>query len=914
MEGYAQILGNMISAAINTKFKDVPPTEEEFVAEADKLRSVTASAYPVSDEEYEALVRSLHSFIVVRMDTGIYISAKEDEYKSWLPARRAETSFFFWDRYKRYLEEIKHWNPRMTATLDKVSDEIVDLLGDPHSSNAFQRRGLVLGDVQSGKTANYTAVCNKAADTGYRIIIVMAGIMENLRKQTQERLDAEFSGRLSQYLLDPKLAQGLKTKLVGVGRYGTERRIASFTSVMKDFDVGVLRSNDLALGNVHDPVLMVVKKNKRILNNLITWLILNNRDPGTGKIMLPMLLIDDEADNASINTRNADEDPAAINACIRSLLNCFNKASYLGITATPFANIFINPDTDTDMLGDDLFPRDFLYSLSSPSNYIGPDRVFGEEADLDSYLQPLYANEMDSFFPFDHKKGHPVEELPPSLYEAMSYFLLANAIRDYRGDPQEHRSMMIHVSRFTDVQNSIAELANQWIVQIKSDLRNYAGLSWGQAEKVRNLAFLHAVWEKHGLESVSGVDWKTILGDYLYKAVAPIDIRAVNQKTGAASLDYYNHRDDGLRVIAVGGNSLSRGLTLEGLCVTYFYRKSIMYDTLLQMGRWFGYRPGYDDLVKIWISAEAIDWYGYITRATAELKIEVLKMKRANQTPKDFGLKVRQDPNSLIVTARNKMRSAKVVTRPVTVSGKLLESPRLKADPRILASNEKVFKAFVQRLDETGQRDPQFEKYFWHGVLKMNVSQLLRSFETHPWHLSFQGRALADYIDDNMDDTPWDVYIPDTGSGDEYPDLWCGDERLALHPERRSISANDEQISISGTKVRVGSGGATSVGLTPKQREQAVKAFREENGAKNIPDSAYLVEGRNPLLMLHVIRVDLQKSKDIQGNVRIPKYLFALGVGFPSTGATTKVALYVVNLVELQNWMPIEDEEDDENA
>ncbi len=342
------------------------------------------------------------------------------EHKSWLPSRRADLDFFFWNRYKKYLEEIKHWNPRVTATLDKVSDEIVDLLGDPQSKEPFQRRGLVLGDVQSGKTANYTAISNKAADTGYRIIIVLAGMMENLRQQTQSRLDAEFSGRKSEYYLDPKAEQGIKNQPVGVGRYGVQKRIAAFTSVTKDFDINVLKSNDLNLQSVSDPIVLVVKKNKRILNNLIKWLS-NSRDNTTGKIMLPMLLIDDEADNASVNTKSEDDSPAAINACIRQLLHEFNQASYLGITATPFANIFINPETEDEMIGDDLFPRDFIYSLAPPTNYIGADKIFGDATEkFSDVLIPLRREEMDLFFPFTHKKTLEVDALPPSMYEAIA--------------------------------------------------------------------------------------------------------------------------------------------------------------------------------------------------------------------------------------------------------------------------------------------------------------------------------------------------------------------------------------------------------------------------------------------------------------------------------------------------------------
>ena len=471
IENNIEAIEGIILSAINTKYKELPPTEEEFMELAKVLRMSNQAIFPVSDEDFAAIIRRLKSIIVIKMDVGVYINDRNKKHQSWLPARRADIDFFFWDRYKKYLEGEKRWNSRVTATLDRVSGEIVDLLGDPENPQHFQVRGLVLGDVQSGKTANYTAICNKAADTGYRIIVVLAGMMENLRTQTQERLDAEFSGRKSDYYLDPKADVEIKNQPVGVGRYGSKRKIASFTSVVKDFDIGVLKSNNLALQSVHDPVVLVVKKNKRILNNLINWLIKNNADTN-GKISLPMLLIDDEADNASVNTKKEEDDPAAINAAIRKLLNCFYRASYLGITATPFANIFINPDQPDEMLGDDLFPRDFIYALSAPTNYIGADRIFGDGGNFAETLEPLLTEEMGQFFPFGHKKDIEVDELPPSLYEALGYFLIANAIRDYRGDVTTHRSMMVHISRFTMVQNKIAEFINEWLIQIKSDIGN----------------------------------------------------------------------------------------------------------------------------------------------------------------------------------------------------------------------------------------------------------------------------------------------------------------------------------------------------------------------------------------------------------------------------------------------------------
>ena len=254
-------LFRLISVAINTKYVDNPPTEEEFLCEAGTLRSSLSSVYPVDDAEYAELLNKLRASLVIRMDVGVYINDRSTGHQSWLPARRADLEFFFWNRYRRYLEENKRWNTRVTATLNRVSDDILDLLGDPRSKAPFQIRGLVLGDVQSGKTANYTALTNKAADTGYRIIIILAGMMENLRKQTQSRLDEECAGRRSEYYLDPKVVDTvIKNQPVGVGKYGQQHKIASFTSVTKDFDINVLKSNSLSVSSIQDPVLIVVKK------------------------------------------------------------------------------------------------------------------------------------------------------------------------------------------------------------------------------------------------------------------------------------------------------------------------------------------------------------------------------------------------------------------------------------------------------------------------------------------------------------------------------------------------------------------------------------------------------------------------------------------------------------------------------
>ncbi|MFJ9501558.1 Z1 domain-containing protein [Brevibacillus centrosporus] len=905
----AQILERFISVAINTKYPEAPPSEEEFMAEANALRA----AFPVSDEEFEQIVRNLKASLVITMDVGVYISGRSSDHQSWLPGRRADIDFYYWNRFKRYLEEVKGWNTRVTANLETVANEIVDLLGDPRSSKPWQRRGLVLGDVQSGKTVNYTAICNTAADTGYKVIIVLAGMMENLRMQTQKRLDKEFAGRLSKDLLRLKGKQEVRNVFDGVGKIDSSKRISAFTTVLYDFNMSILNSNDLTLRNISEPALFVVKKNKSVLKNLESWLCSNNADH-TGKIDLPLLLIDDEADNASVNTKKEDQDPTAINEAIRSILNRFYKASYVGITATPFANIFINPETEDEMIGEDLFPEDFIYVLSPPTNYIGANAIFGEDSKYDTSLVRLDTDEMEAYIPFKHKKDLPVEELPPSLYEAMGYFLLTNAVRDLRGDTKDHRSMLINVSRFTDVQVKIRENVIVWLEKVKSDVRNYAALDESQAMMIESIYFLRQVWEKYELEYKAGVTWKVIQQEYLHKSIAPIEVRAVNQKTGAASLNYDAHEEDGLRVIAVGGNSLSRGLTLEGLCVSYFYRNSQMYDTLLQMGRWFGYRPNYNDIFKIWMSEDVIDWYGYINAASNELKDEISKMNKNNLTPRDFGLKVRQDPNSLIVTARNKMRTGTQVSRPITVTGKLLETPRLKSKSEVLAANERAFKLFVASLDSSGApKDIEQNGHFWNGIHKDLVVDLLLSFDTHPWHMSFQGRALAEYIEKNSGFMEWDVFIPN-GSDESLFVLNGANGPIQVNRQERLITEANGMIKVSGTKVRVGSGGCTKAGLTKEQIQEAEKTYKQihpDRKSKSVPDSAYLIGERKPLLMLHVLKS--KQDEDLPHNPRIPETLYAIGIGLPGNGEV-ETANYVVNMVELSNWMDIDDNEDDDDA
>ncbi|RMU96078.1 Z1 domain-containing protein, partial [Pseudomonas coronafaciens] len=681
------------------------PTELEILELATCLRAIPI--YAVSDSEFENVIKRLHVALTLDMGLGSYVY---DEHNPWLRARKADIDPFYWERYQTDLLK-QGWGPKVVSSLDKVTDEILDLLGNPKESVGWPRRGLVMGDVQSGKTSNYTGLICKAADAGYKLVILLTGTLESLRRQTQERLDSGFVGLDSSGVVNNRKRH---RKEIGVGLIDAARSAGVFTSTVGDFKAATVNQLGFKLKDYKEPVLLVVKKNRRILENLADWLVTFNAS-GSGSIDLPLLLIDDEADNASINTN--PKKATAINSGIRGLLKVFPRSSYVGFTATPFANVFINPDTTTEMEGDDLFPRDFIYALDAPSNYVGAHRIFGEDADL-KCVEPIY--DAEDYFPKGMSSDSIVDAVPDSMLEAVSCFFIINTIMDLRSVTSKHRSMLVNVSHFTFVQNQIRDILDHEVRLMQSDIRNYASLSTTEALRNNSIRKLYACYNK--FYSTLSIPWAKIQAG-LAAANLPIQVVAVNQKSGPASLDYSSYKEDGLRVVAVGGNSLARGLTLEGLCISYFFRGTQMYDALLQMGRWFGYRTGYEDLFKIWMSDETFDFYSHISQATDELRGEVRRMQVSRLKPIDFGLKVRSHPESLLITAKNKMRYTDEIVQTISISQESLESPRLLKDPAIIIGNYKAAQSFV--LEVMGSNVQEEKKFpIWYGVSKALIVKL----------------------------------------------------------------------------------------------------------------------------------------------------------------------------------------------
>jgi hypothetical protein len=382
----------------------------------------------IENDDITLIVKKLQERFDIKMSLGILFSA--EDYIPWLDDAKGNIEWYYWDRYKRLLNHAK-FPPQVIRSMNSITDQVLDHLENPNKDGSWDRRGMVVGHVQSGKTANYTGLICKAADCGYRVIIVLAGMLNSLRNQTQERIDAGFIGMNSSRRLENV---SLDEKLEGVGKIDGGRTPVSFTTSKQDFNTATARQISMRLDALKEPLVLVIKKHKGTLNNLITWLTHNN--PHKLKDH-PMLIIDDEADHASINTKKDDTEVTAINGKIRELLHIFDRSAYVGYTATPFANIFIDPESDNSMLGDDLFPRDFIHSLDPPDNYFGPTRVFEGEGGA---IVVREVTDNEDFLPIKHKIDCDPSELPPSLKEAMRCFILSRATRLLRGHENQRQS------------------------------------------------------------------------------------------------------------------------------------------------------------------------------------------------------------------------------------------------------------------------------------------------------------------------------------------------------------------------------------------------------------------------------------------------------------------------------------------
>jgi hypothetical protein len=729
---------------------------EESVPERTRIEETLDSllkAFPhLGEERNWILARLLEHLVTIVPD------AKEmydpDTYVPWIEKEDRE-AWSAWPWLKLYMQHHLKRPVRVIDEIDRSTDRVLDLLGDPKKEGLWDRRGLVAGHVQSGKTQHYTALAAKAIDAGFKVIIILSGIHESLRQQTQERIEEGIIGKDSRDSWNP----------IGIRLFQDQYRlqdrpqnslpdITTLTSIAGDYGATVNGSIDIPFGNT--PVILVVKKNASILRNLLKKL----RGPANNMAFQkqPILFIDDEADHSSVNTADEDEAPKTINRLLRQLLWCCDRAAFVGYTATPYANIFMDDDLGgspknearkIDDHGYDLFPRAFIIGKKVPSNYIGPDAVFGHDGDESvgiAAVSPLPMHvpveDSESWLPAKHRRNTVVpNNLPASLRDAFKCFVLSIAARMSLGQSTDHCSMLIHATRFNLVQEQVLR-----IVQAHGEAIGNLIAGGSQAERAQLESDFFMLWEREFASKYPEFrnhpsqlsdapvlpSWGTVK-ENLGGAFRRLTFALVNSES-KQGLDFYGNRKTGLVVVAVGGDRLSRGLTLEGLTISYFLRGARAYDTLMQMGRWFGYRPGYAHLCRVFAPKPILADFRTTVLATEELRREFDTMCFLRKTPVDYGLRVREPRGDLLVTAFNKMRRGESVR--IHFAQSLISSLEIRESD--LEENFNAFESLIEelksvngvprRINESGHETDAAGRRIWSGVSWELVARFLSRY------------------------------------------------------------------------------------------------------------------------------------------------------------------------------------------
>jgi hypothetical protein len=925
-----------------------PVTPEMIDKELNKLAVMMADDFVFVDRN--ALVDELIRRSSRTVGKNATLSSGEDHI-AWLDADRKK-GWTYWQRYSEYMEARIPWTA--LEALDAATDEVLSQLEDPTREGAWDRRGLVVGHVQSGKTGNYTGLICKAADAGYKIIIVLAGLHNNLRAQTQIRLDEGFLGFATIADADelPAVGVGLIDKDVSVRPNAATNR-----SDKGDFNTAVAAKMNIS--PEQRPWLFVVKKNKTVLERLMHWIrnrVANHIDPETGRKLvtnLPLLVIDDESDHGSVDTGedvvdefgnpDLEHEPKTINRLIRSILHHFSRKAYVGYTATPFANIFIHDRGETQDHGPDLFPAAFITSLAAPSNYVGPGRVFGSASSTPDDLplvRPLSDNEFQPWIPPRHKNGYRPrwqgeDHVPDTLAEAIRSFVYACAVRKLRGQGSKHSSMLIHVTRFTTVQNAVVNQVAEYVrdlkgrftrgielAELEASMRDeYEGTFMPGMQRIRS-----ALVDEEMLKDFS---WEDILA-VLPEVLSDIRVREING-TAKDALDYAENDGTGLKVIAIGGDKLARGLTLEGLCTSYFLRTARMYDTLMQMGRWFGYRDGYLDVCRLYTSQEMVEWFGHIADAAEELRQEFDNMVAAGATPKQFGLRVKSH-SVLTVTSRAKMRNARAMQ--LSYSGDLLQTIVFQNRKADITANFKATDRFIGALGQSLDLNYQFfvpngqkwNGHLWRDVPALSVISFLRDYRTHPASFRIMSPLIADFIEEMNKDhelTNWTIALIGKDSDPDDKHRTVGGcsvnmlqrRRTTEHSDRYSIktliSPRDQAIDLTEAEWGAALKLSQKTWRNDTDRNEGKEPPSEPRGpqirhvlGEGVPEASIPARRDRGLLMLYL----LDPEGSVVDELKDADPVVAWAISFPSSTSNRKVSnsRYIANSVlwgGLNEWV-----------
>lgn len=904
--------------------------------------------------EYPTIVQAVVNKYAAEFGVETYSPttvSKDKTSRFWLNKIKPTIHHSFFNRYREYLNQ-EGFVQRSIDNIERSCEEILSYCANPRNPSGIEKKkGLVIGDVQSGKTANYLGLVNMAYDYGYHIVVLLAGSTNPLRLQTQKRADSGVIGAKSDTI-------GKEIKYIGVGADKHEYYVIPYTNQESDFSTNTEKYKNLTLGDLKKPVILVVKKISSVLESVGRSL--QGELTAAGLDPKSILIIDDEADYASINTSRSSESPTVINRCIREIFNKFPIASYVGYTATPFANVFIDPfDDDIDNL--DLFPSDFITQLHAPSNYFGGRKVF-PKGESSRFIRLIHEDE-HLFLPVVHDKNIKYPGLTQSLKEAIHCFLIGNVIRSLRGQVTKHRSMMINVTRFNMVQKQIWHHVKDYISMLTNTIEEVGCKSEeyfiadGEMKKIHDLFtesdFYKEVRNGCVEKNIEPISWEKVQRG-LYDEIKQMNIVVVNSTNGKMNsldpntkkrFDYEQYEDVGARVIAIGGMVLSRGLTLEGLMVSYYSRNAGAYDTLLQMCRWFGYRPKYEDLCRVYLTQESIDRFDAALEATEDLKQQLETMKIKGKTPKDYGLMVKQSPDTLettlLITSRNKLRGTEEIQIRLNYGGVYADTSKIPRRSDINKHNLNQVNEFCEKIKDNFGLERKF--YMAKGIGRLIIADFIRKLKISYVNKKFDTETLSHYIETSEDFRVWDVVI-ETGEKKLKNSMkfnFCGNELTCVHRSFRINNKEDEFVRLGGANNRVIDPGVFDAGLWLSEAQ--IAAILEEK-KRNDPEHKdyrtlsaidYLTKRENPILVIYPIELKTDCNNDeekLWGNrineLRSIKQeikaqlcedentpLMAFGIGFPRKEKPVAVT-YLANqikLAELRSNIEIDDDDESDN-
>ena len=886
---------NMVAAALRQLVSDKYRTDVELDQLIEKYRAdfTTGSFSSISNDDYSAIAREVKANCYVVIDEGPCIFSKDR--KKWFLDEYSKSDKRFWIRYRKWLLTDEGYAPNVLKELDRATNTIMDGCGNPNSEMGFSKHGMVIGDVQSGKTGTYIGLMCKAADVGYQVFIVLTGITSMLRSQTQVRIDKGFTGRKS-----------LNAEPFGVAAYDKDLVAKSITTTIDDYT----ENKPILLNTSKVPLVFVVKKNSRVLSKLYTNLNTIHNRPILNSVETSLMIIDDEADNASVNT--SDDDPTAINRHIRMILHLFKKATYVGFTATPYANVFINAYDNKEGMGKDLFPEDFICCLGTPSNYMSARDIFDEDGKYHEMIRDL-DNDAD-LYEKSHKNGTILETVPQSLRSALYCFILSCTIRDLGGETDKPMAMLINMSRYKSTHTSITDVIGVDFYKIQMEIENQCCMG----EKALNnptIRELKETWVKEYSNYCSGkYEWSQIQ-KAMGTTVTTIEYHVINSDNKATGiLNYEEHPN--MRIIVIGGDCLSRGLTLNGLMITYFYRSSNKYDTLMQMGRWFGYRDGYEKLCRIWIDSENVEWFSRIAEATEDLKNQISTMNDAGMHPDEFGLRIRQDLNVLKITAKNKMIHTDKTVERISLSCAVLETAYIPILRKTVISNhnacDKLISTIMEITKENGKKTSN-NNLLWTEITPDIICQFVNDY-------SFNAKDFIDKegLINTISSYPsikWDVAIIHGDSIRQHygiTDTIRSKARISLRDDdgRPSVLKLNKSRLITPSFVNEGTG----LKATPKSVKDAYQMI-PGNKEKSPPTSVYLANKTKGLLMIHYLDLSVcEQDKEEVDNVfaTYPEGICPIGIAFAFPkidGEYIAPTYYITNTV----WEKIKNEKTEQD-